>query len=683
MIRVGIDVGGTFTDIALVAGDELTMLKTPTTPGDPAKGIRLGLEQLAERRDETLPQLMGQVDRFVHGTTVATNAILQNIGAKTALLTTEGFRDSLEMRRCHRKGQWDFFTPQPPLIVPRHLRRGVRERVMYDGSVDTPLDEAQLMAQVDDLVMNFGVQAIGICFLFSFKNNDHELRAAGLIRERYPDVFVTASCEISPQIREYERTCTTVVNAFVGPVLDDYLDELGAFLVGSGLARGFQVIQSNGGVTSASSAGQHAARALLSGPAGGAIGGIALAAATGEKNLIIADMGGTSFDVTLVQDGQLQLVSETEIAGYTISLPMIGIHTIGAGGGSIGYVDESGIMKVGPRSAGALPGPACYDRGGIEPTVTDASLVLGLLNADFFLGGRMVLDSERSRTAVLERIARPLGLTVDQGAQAIFEIVNSNMVDAIQVVTVQKGYDPRDFALVAAGGASPIHMTVLARSLGIRRVIVPKASSVFCALGALEADSKYDYVSTFLTRSDIEPAKVSEVMDQMAQQGGARLEADGIPPGERLFEYSLDMRYVGQHWDMSVPLTVNGGSPDIAAAAAEFHVRHEMLHGYKMEERPTEIVNCRLMAIGRSPSVKLKRSAISASGAPPEKNRRRAYFGALSGFIEAPVYDGDQLRPGNAANGPAIVERSNTTVVLLPGDRLRVDKYENIIIDVE
>ena len=420
----------------------------------------------------------------MHGTTVATNSVIQYRGATTALLTTRGFRDSLEMRRCHRAGQWDFFTPQPPLIVPRYLRRGIDERVLYDGTVDTPLDENQLMEEVDDLVANHQVEAIGICFLFSFKNTAHEARAAELIRSRYPDVFVSASHEISPQIREYERTCTTVINAFVGPVLSRYLSNLGKFLADNRLAHEYQVIQSNGGVTAASAAGQHGARALLSGPAGGAIGGLMLAEAVGRENLIVADMGGTSFDLTLIQEKELQLVAETEIAGYTISLPMIGIHTIGAGGGSIGHIDDSGLLKVGPRSAGSLPGPACYARGGTEPTVTDANLVLGFLSPSYFLGGAMPLDTDLARQAIKQHVADPFGLTVEEGAQAIFEIVNSNMVDAIHVVTVQKGYDPREYALVAAGGAAPIHTGVLARALEISQVIVPKASSVFCAIGA-------------------------------------------------------------------------------------------------------------------------------------------------------------------------------------------------------
>lgn len=685
MIRVGIDVGGTFTDLAVVAGDDVTILKTPTTPGDPAQGIRIGLEQVARHFNVDLNSLIGSIDGFVHGTTVATNAMLQNRGAKTALLTTEGFRDSLEMRRCHRKGQWDFFTPQPPLIVPRHLRRGVRERVLYDGTVDTPLDEAQLLETATDLVERHGVKAIAICFLFAFKNNRHEARAAELIRSRYPSVFVTASHEISPQIREYERTCTTVVNSFVGPVLGNYLDDLGSFLAGSGLKREFQVIQSNGGVTTASSAGQHAARALLSGPAGGAIGGLMLAEASGDENLIVADMGGTSFDLTLIQKGQLQLVSETEIAGYTISLPMIGIHTIGAGGGSIGYIDGSGLLKVGPRSAGAIPGPACYRRGGTEPTVTDANLVLGLLNADFFLGGEMKLDVELARRAVQEHVSKPLGLTLEQGAQAIFEIVNSNMVDAIQVVTVQKGYDPREFSLVAAGGASPIHTGVLARALGIPRVIVPKASSVFCALGGLQADAKYDYVSTFLSRtSEVDPQKLAQELAKLEQQGIARLEKDGVPEAQRRTEFSLDMRYVGQHWDIAVPLRMVEGAPDLSAAVAEFHERHDMLHGYKMEDRETEVVNCRLIAIGTSPRVKLRMEPVRADlAAPIQKGTRRAYFGAEAGFLVAPVFDGDALEHGDSLSGPAIIEKVNTTVVLLPGDRLTVDAYRNLIIDLE
>lgn len=684
MYHLGIDVGGTFTDLAVVVNDQVSMFKSPTTPQNPADGIRNGLQQIAAHLGIDVTALLTNTQQFVHGTTVATNAVIQYRGAKTALLTTEGFRDSLEMKRCHRKGQWDFFTPQPPLIVPRYLRRGIRERVLYDGVVDTPLDESQLIEQVDDLVLGHGIEAIAICFLFSFKNNAHEATAARLIRERYPAIFVTASHEISPQIREYERTCTTVLNAFVGPVLSNYLGNLGKFLGSNGLAREYQVIQSNGGVTTASAAGQHGARALLSGPAGGAIGGLMLAESTGEPNLIIADMGGTSFDLTLVQEKQLQLESETEIAGYTISLPMIGIHSIGAGGGSVGYIDDSGIVQVGPRSAGAVPGPACYGRGGLEPTVTDANLALGFISPDFFLGGAMVLDKGLARRAIEEHLAKPLGISVEQGAQAIFEIVNSNMVDAIQVVTVQKGFDPRDFALVAAGGASPIHTGILARSLGIRRVIVAKASSVFCALGALQADAKYDYVSTFLARSgSVDLDKLAAEFARLIAQAETLLQQDGIADDRRHLEFSLDMRYIGQHWDILVPVDLNKGVPDLAAATAEFHKRHDMLHGYKMEERETEIVNCRVMAIGRNPPIPVKSKPLGAEDSShASKGSRRAYLGVDFGFMDVPIYDGDRLLPGNRILGPAIVERSNTTVVMGMNENALVDKDENLIIDL-
>ncbi len=685
MYHLGIDVGGTFTDIAVVVDDEVSMFKTPTIPQDPAEGIRAGLEQVAEFTGTDVRSLLSNTDKFVHGTTVATNAVIQYRGAKTALLTTQGFRDSLEMRRCHRKGQWDFFTPQPPLIVPRYLRRGIVERVLYDGAVDTPLDETQLMEQVDDLVETHDIDAIGICFLFSFKNTKHEARAAELIRERYPDTFVTASHEISPQIREYERTCTTVVNAFVGPVLSKYLANLGTFLADNQLAHEFQVIQSNGGVTTASAAGQHGARALLSGPAGGAIGGMMLADSVGHENLIVADMGGTSFDLTLIQQKELQLVAETEIAGYTISLPMIGIHTIGAGGGSIGYIDDSGLLKVGPRSAGSVPGPACYGRGGTEPTVTDVNLVLGFLSPDYFLGGAMPLKPDLARQAIEEHIAKPFGLSVEEGAQAMFEIVNSNMVDAIHVVTVQKGYDPREFALVAAGGASPIHTGVLARSLEMGRVIVPKASSVFCAIGGLQADAKYDYISTFLSKaSDIDVDELGDEFDDLVRQGVERLEQDGVPTKNRFFEFSLDMRYIGQHWDIQIPAVMNEGKPDLTAAIAEFHNRHNMLHGYQMLDRETEVVNCRLMAIGKTPRLEMKTKKLGGEDASDcMKGSQRAYFGTTDGFLDAAVYDGQKLSAGHRFTGPAIVERSNTTVVLVPGDHAFVDGEENIIIELD
>lgn len=686
MYSIGIDVGGTFTDVVIVDDrNEVTIMKIPSTPDNPLEGIKNGLKEIARALGCELEELVRRTERLVHGTTVATNAMLQYNGAKTALLTTCGFRDSLEMRRCHRKGQWDFFTHQPPIIVPRYLRRGINERTLWDGSVDRPLDENQLEAELKNLVEEHKVEAIAICFLFSFKNPENERRAAEIIRRRYPEVFVSASSEVAPQIREYERTCTTVVNAFVGPVLSRYLNQLGGYLESIGLRREFQVIQSNGGITTASAAGQHGARALLSGPAGGAIGGASLAERIGEANLIVADMGGTSFDLTLIQNRQISLVAEEEIAGYKISLPMIGIYTIGAGGGSIAYIDEGGMLKVGPRSAGAKPGPACYNQGGTEPTVTDANLVLGLLNPDYFLGGNIRLERERAIRAIEEKIARPLGISTTEAAQAIYEIINSNMADAIHVVTVQQGYDPREFALVAAGGASPVHAGVLAQALSIPRVIIPQAAEVFCALGALEADMKYDYVRTYLVKTgSLDMEHLIGSFAELHRDGAARLERDGVPAEMRSYQYWLEMRYIGQHWEIPVPISLdNGRVPQLAEIIAEFHKRHEMIHGYKLEEREAEIVNLRLMAIGRSPRLKLKTKPLAGRDASSAlKGRRTAYFGATAGFIEAPVYNGFGLRPGNEFAGPAIVEKPNTTIVIYPEQEARVDEYENIIVSL-
>jgi N-methylhydantoinase A len=686
MYSLGIDVGGTFTDVVIVDDkNEVGMLKIPSTPQNPLEGIKNGLKELAGVVGCSEEDLLRSTDRFVHGTTVATNTMLQYNGAKTALLTTRGFRDSLEMRRCHRNGQWDFFAPQPPIIVPRYLRRGIKERTLWDGTIDEPLDEAFLNRELEELVEKHGVEAIAICYLFSFKNPANERRTVDIIRKKYPHVFVSASSEVAPQIREYERTCTTVVNAFVGPRLSTYVSELGGYLESKGLDREFQVIQSNGGVTTASAAGQHGVRALLSGPAGGAIGGASLSEAITEPNLIIADMGGTSFDLTLVQNKKISLVTEEEVAGYKISLPMIGIYTVGAGGGSIGHLDAGGILKVGPQSAGANPGPACYDRGGTQPTVTDANLVLGFLNPDYFLGGTMRLNAARANKAIEENVARPLGVSTVEAAQAIYEIVNSNMVDAIHVVTVEQGYDPREFALVAAGGAAPLHTGVLAKALGIPRLIVPHASSVFCALGGLEADMKYDYVRTYLVKmGTLKSEQLFNSFEELRKEGVARLEKDGIPDNMRSFEYWLEMRYVGQHWDIPVPVHMrNGSKPELSEIVEEFHTRHEKVHGYKLEEREVEIANIRLMAIGKSPKLTLKTKQIEGSEASSAiKDRRRAYFGADDGFLEVPVYDGSKLKSGNELSGPAIVEKPSTTIVVYPNQHARIDERENMIVTI-
>jgi N-methylhydantoinase A len=679
------DVGGTFTDV-VIADDknEVKVLKIPSTPRNPLDGIRSGLEAVAEAMGIGVRELVEKTDRLVHGTTVATNTMLQYSGAKTALLTTKGFRDSIEMRRCHRKGQWDFFTEQPPMIVPRRYRRGIKERTTWDGSIDQPLDEENLLQEVKHLVEDENIEAIGICFLFSFKKPTNERQAAALIRERYPNVFVSASSEVAPQIREYERTCTTVVNAFVSPALSRYLEQLGGYLQSEGAKRDYQVIQSNGGITTSRAAGRNGVRALLSGPAGGAIGGVSLSERIDEPNLIVADMGGTSFDVTLVQNGQIALVSEGEIAGYKVSLPMIDIHTVGAGGGSIGYVDPGGILKVGPRSAGAQPGPACYGMGGTEPTVTDADLLLGLINPDFFLGGTIRLDKNLASRAITEHVANPLHVSAIEAAQAIFEIVNANMVDALHLITVQKGHDPRDFALVAAGGACPIHAGVLASALGMKRVIVPRTSEAFCAQGALEADMKYDYVRTCLLKvSSLDAQELLGYFEELKQQGIARLTQDAIPPGTWTFEYSLEMRYIGQHWQLTVPVKLRDGElPPTSEIMQAFHSRHEAVNGYKLEGREAEIVNIAVMAIGRSPQLELRTlQSNAANSCTAIKGRRPAYFGGNE-FIEAPLYDAERLATGHTFEGPAIVEKPNTTIVIGPRQRASVDKYENIIIDL-
>jgi N-methylhydantoinase A len=684
MLSIGIDVGGTFTDLVVIDQRKALLLKVPSTPHDPLEGIQNGLRAVASAMGCGLRELIAQTERLVHGTTVATNAMLQYRGARTVLLTTEGFRDSIEMRRCHRRGQWDFFAPQPPMIVPRSLRRGIQERTLWDGSIDRALDEEQLLEQVGQLVEQNGVEAIAICFLFSFKNPKNERKAAALIRSRYPQVFVSASSEVAPQIREYERTCTTVVNAFVSPGLSRYLNRLSGALRSEQMQRDYQVLQSNGGITTASAAGNNGVRALLSGPAGGAIGGVGLAERLNEPNLIVTDMGGTSFDVTLVQNNQVSLVSEGEIAGYKISLPMIDIHTVGAGGGSIAYVDAGGMLKVGPRSAGAEPGPACYGRSGAEPTVTDADLVLGLLNPAYFLGGSIHLRIDLAAKAIEEHVARPLGLTSTEAAQAIFEIVNANMVDAIHVITVGKGNDPREFALVAAGGAGPVHAGVLARALGIKRVIAPHASEVFCALGALEANMKYDYVRTCLLKTGtLDVPQLLDAFRELRREGIARLKQDGVPEELWSFEYSLEMRYIGQHWQIPVPFPWDGSTiPRVDDILNAFHRRHEMIHGYKLENREAEIANIAVMAVGKSPKVQLMPHPLAGKdSSAARKGERNAYLNEGE-FARVPVYDAQRLKPGNELEGPAIVEKPNTTIVVYPKSRAFVDTHENLILEL-
>ncbi len=683
--RMGVDIGGTFTDgVVIDPSGAIHPFKELSTPRDPSLGLYHVIRKAAAHFGRDLESFLGELDFFAHGTTVATNTLLTGTGARTGLILTAGFRDTLEMRRAHKENIWDLYLPVPEPLVPRRLRRGVAERIDYQGKVLQPLDE-QDVVEACRLFRKEGVAAVAVCTLFSFLNPGHEQAIRRIVERELPGVFVSISSEVLPQIREYERMSTTVANAYVGPKLTVYLSNLERRLKGDGLKRAFYITASNGGVMTAETAIRHASATLLSGPAAGAIGAVFFAGLLPQKNLILMDMGGTSFDVTLVSQGRITLSTEGEIAGYRLAKPMIDIHTIGAGGGSIAWLDGGGMLKVGPASAGSDPGPACYGLGGGKPTVTDANLLLGYLNKDYFLGGEMRVSEEKAREAVRRHIAGPLGLSGEEAAAGIFRIINQSMADAAKVVSVQRGHDPREYALVSAGGACSIHACKIAEEVGCRAVIVPKAASVFCALGMLESDIRLDHVRTFNALiPGIDLAAFNQTIRQVEERALAELLQEGVERERATLLRSLDVRCVGQHHEVTIPIPGGGAIAEnhLARIAESFHRAHERLYTYATPESPLEVMNLRITAVGAVDKAGLgRRAAGGADPAAARKGERRAWFEERGGFLPVPLYDRDRLAPGNRLEGPAIVEERITTVVVHPGWSLSVDEYENLLLE--
>jgi len=667
MYSVGIDVGGTFTDLVLINEEDnnIQETKAPTTPENQLYGIANALEKIASINKMTAKDLIPKITNFVHGTTVVTNTMLEYKGAKTALLTTEGFRDAIEMRLAKIPNMWNFFEPRPPHIVPRYLRFGVRERVLWDGSVHIPLDEDQLREIVAKLRKE-NVEAVAVCFLFSYENPAHERRTKEILEEALPEVFVSISSEVSPKIREFQRSNTTLINSYVGRTLSNYLFSLENYLKENGKEGEFYLIQQNGGITVAKGAEKFAVRSILSGPAGGAVGGVNLGKTLGENNLIIADMGGTSFDLSLVKDGKIEITTEGEVEGQSLNIPMLNIYTIGAGGGSIARL-EGKMLMVGPQSAGAIPGPAGYELGGDEPTVTDANLVLGYINPNYFLGGERPLNKDSSEKVIREKIAGPLNLSLEEAAYAIHEIINQQMVDAIHKITVQKGHDPRDFAFVAIGGACPIHSQKLAQELSIKRVFIPRTSSVFSAEGMLMADIRYDFVRTYITLlNDVDLEDFNGTIDSLKTEGVQLLKGLKVRDELITLEGSIEMRYHGQHHEITLPFVAeNFDQARIGKLASDFHERHESLFGYSEPEKRIEIMNIGIAAIGRMPKPEIKSKSLGDEDARGSiKERRSIYVSLEEGYCEVDIYEGEKLKPGNRIRGPAAIEEVNTTVLL-------------------
>lgn len=681
--KVGVDVGGTFTDFLVTdeAGNS-EVFKVLSTPKDPSEGMYNGLKEIAASKGLSLSDFLSSVDIIVHGTTITTNAVLTGKGAKTGFVTTKGFRDVLNMRRGLKENQYETKYGPPPPIVPRKLIQVVEERVDCEGKELVPVNVEDVKRAID-VFRREGVEAIGVSFMFSFFNPSHEKMVKEILEEEMGDVYISISSEILPQVRFYERNSTVALNAYVGPALKRYLTNLLNRLKASGFNGTLLIMQSNGGVMSPEVAMRFASNTLLSGPAGGPTAGLFYGSVHGLKNIITVDMGGTSFDACLVKNGEPTITVEASIARHRLASPIIDIHTIGAGGGSIAWIDSGNLLQVGPQSAGADPGPACYGLGGTEPTVTDADLLLGYLDPDYFHGGRMKLDVDAARRAIKEKIADKLRMTEIEAANGIYRVVNSNMADGLRVVSVARGYDPREFALIVAGGAGPIHAGMIARELEIPMIIIPKASSVFCAAGMLMTDLRHDYVRTYATpleRADY--GRINELFREMKEEAVSTLLKEGIPKERIVLNYSVDLRYEGQFNEVEVALrenSQNGVTPsDLYFALNEFHKKHDALYGYSLPGAPAELINLRVTARGITDKPSFKKSEYR--GADPSsayKRSRKAFFGKE--FIEVPVYDGLKMGYGHVVRGPAIVEDPTTTIVVTEKHDLTCDEYDNYI----
>jgi N-methylhydantoinase A len=672
MYRIGIDVGGTFTDlVAIDASGTATLAKVPSTPDDPSIGVLDGLTALAAKLGRDRAAILGETERIVHGTTVATNALLELKGARTGLLTTEGHRDVVEMREGLKDDRYNLRLPPPEQLVPRHLRLGVRERLRPDGRVEIPLDMTSL-DQAIDILSEAQVESVAVCYFHAWLDAAHERATAEALARALPDAFVSLSSVVLPQIKEFERVSTTIVNAYVGPVLSRYLARLEQRLGEAGYRGPTLVIQSHGGVAPIAEAGRLAAGGVLSGPAGGVAGSVHAAGLSGQKNLIPFDMGGTSTDICLIVDGEAALAMGRKIGGHRIALGSLDITSIGAGGGSIAHVDAGGILHVGPESAGALPGPACYDHGGTAATVTDANLVLGYLDPARFLGGERRLDKSAAEAAV-DRVAAALDIDRMAAAHGIHRIVNTNMAEGVRLVSVRRGVDPRHFALFAFGGAAGLHATDIARQLGLSRVIVPRVAAVLSAWGMLATDLRFEVSKSHVgDTSALDGGTVKRLFEEMEAEGLARLRASFAGPVRTA--RSVDMRYGEQVFEIAVPLdgvdwTLADPLPQIVE---RFHRRHEALYTYAMPEQESVLVNARVTVSGVLKELPQEPRLKAAPPSPPIAMRSIYLDGAMAA---APVFDFDALAPDQTIGGPAIVESAMTTVLLRPGDRAAVTPF--------
>jgi N-methylhydantoinase A len=684
MYRTTIDVGGTFTDCLVMDSDgTLRQFKSYTTPRDPSQGFLDALTKAAAGHGHPdLTTFLAQVELIIHGTTLATNTLINRNGARTGMITTKGFRDIIEIRRGFknvRTSMYDVFVPPYEPLVPRHLRLEATERALYSGETLTELDEAETRAAAEHL-RDKGVEAVVIGFLHSYADPANEQRASAIAREVMPNAYVTASHEILPVWREYERFSTAVVSAYTGPIVERYLRTLVARLAQEGFRGNLLMMLSDGLVETVDYCIPRVVYLIGSGPAAAPSGALHVGYAVGSSDILSVDMGGTSFDICMVRDGEIPTTTEAWVQDERVAIKMVDIQSGGAGGGSIAWIDQLGLLRVGPRSAGGDPGPACYGKGGSAPTVTDADLVLGYVPADYFLGGEIALDTDAARAAIAT-VADPLGLSVEEAASAIFATVDSYMADQITEVATRRGHDVRDFALVAGGGAGPVHAAAIADLLHMPQVVIPPIAATYSAFGMFAMDVGRNYARSYITRArDIDPARVAALYAEMEQEATEGFAALGVDAVSVSFARTADVRYLGQFHEVEV--SVPAGAIDeaaIAEALQDFHRRHRQLYTFDMPWQQVELLTFRLRAT--TPRVPFSMRAI-ASGGPDSsgalKRRRTVWFDGTS--VDTPVYDGALLRAGNEFHGPAIVEETTTSVVIPPRYACRVDEVRNYVL---
>ncbi|MFT5131938.1 MAG: N-methylhydantoinase A [Gammaproteobacteria bacterium] len=691
--RIGFDVGGTFTDSVLINEEtsEIGIAKVLTTPQDPSLGVLSGIKTLLDNHTVSADAVTKAV---TGGTTLFTNALIERKGALTALITTKGFRDVLEFGREARYDIYDLFLRMPEPFVPRNLRKEVTERILKDGSVLEALNEDEVQSVIDELI-EANIESVAICLLHAFMNPAHEQEIGEMIGKRMPDVTVTLSSELIPEIREYERTSTSVANAYVQPLASRHFIKLAEGLAALGIKAELFMMQSNGGIVTANTGREFPIKLTESGPAAGALAAAFYGELVDHRNLISFDMGGTTAKACIIDQGQPTRTTDFEVArvhrfkkgsGMPIKISVIDMIEIGAGGGSIAHIDDLGLLKVGPQSAGAVPGPSCYGQGGTQATVTDADLVLGFLDPNYFLGGAMILDKQAAEKAIHDSIARPLGISTLEAARGIHEIVNQNMATAAKIHVAEHGKDPRNYALVAFGGAGPVHVRGVAKRLYVNTIISPLAAGVMSAVGLLIAPPAVDFVRSYITRlENIDWPKLRTMYQEMEEKGLTTLQEAGIAAEDVFFTQTADMRYAGQGYEIEVPILVG----DLAAPALDeiknsFYQTYEALFDRNVSDVPIEAVNWRLTASGPAPSVEMNVYSSSSQNLEQAfKGVRQVYYPDVENFLATPVYDHYKLFPGADFKGPAIVEQRESTTVIGPEDSVRVDAYLNLIIELK